>query len=241
MSLNEAFGFRQILLIGSKLHFLPQDCQSIFQGPTSAFARHNWSHLEFWLVDPQNHRIFNGKFAWFLGQSFTRWASHSRKHIMHIIILSLSLSLSISLLLSQSHLFSFSFSFLIFVSLFDDSDSDSLLQISDGESAKWWEFRDKVDNHWLRWGKFDGGSITGLYEFWEFFSHIPCVPVYLGLDLGKFTGNMGSVAIEDWSVSIPYLTGMVHDDYKAPEPLDILGNVRVVLPVGNNVSSLNVS
>jgi hypothetical protein len=52
---------------------------------------------------------------------------------------------------------------------------------------------------------------------------------------------MGSVAIEDWSVSIPYLTGMVHDDYKAPEPLDILGNVRVALKVGNNVSSLDVS
>ena len=63
--------------------------------------------------------------------------------------------------------------------------------------------------------------------------------VHFILNLGEFTGDMGSVAIGDWSVTVLDLTWMVHDDYLALEPLRISG--CDVHGVENDTTSLDVS
>merc|ERR1719408_936030 len=94
----------------------------------------------------------------------------------------------------------------------DDTDSDSLLHVSDSESSEWWELRESLDDHWLGWGKSDDGGITGLDGFGEFLGNLTSYLVHLVLDLSELAGNMGGVAIEDWRVTVHDLTWMVHDD-----------------------------
>ena len=44
----------------------------------------------------------------------------------------------------------------------DDTDSDGLSHISDGESSKWWVLGEGLDAHGLGGGHEDDGGITGL-------------------------------------------------------------------------------
>ena len=121
----------------------------------------------------------------------------------------------------------------------DDSNSDGLLHVSDSESTEWWEFGEGLDDHWLGWGHFDDGGISGLDEFWEFFSDLTSSLVHLVFNFGEFTSDMGGVAIEDWSVTVLDLTWMVHDDNLGLEPLGIHGWLS--LGSGSDVTSLDVS
>jgi len=57
-----------------------------------------------------------------------------------------------SLLLGDSSIFLFG--------LLDDTNSDSLLHVSDGESSEWWEGSESFDNHWLGWGHSDDTGIS---------------------------------------------------------------------------------
>ena len=85
----------------------------------------------------------------------------------------------------------------------------------------------------------DRGGITRLDELWEFFSDQTGQRVHFILNLGEFTGDMGSVAIEDWSVTVHDLTWMVHYDKLVLEPLSI--SECDVLSVGSVLTSLDVS
>ena len=58
------------------------------------------------------------------------------------------------------------------------------------------------------------------------------------MDLGEFAGDVGGVAIEDGSVAVFDLSGVVHDDDLGDERLDFFG--RVVLGVTADVASLDV-
>ena len=54
----------------------------------------------------------------------------------------------------------------------------------------------------------------------------------------ELAGNMGSVAIQDWGVSVLDLSGVVHDDDLGEEGLDL--SWGIVLGVSSNVSSLDI-
>jgi hypothetical protein len=120
----------------------------------------------------------------------------------------------------------------------NDSDGDSLLHVSDGESSKRWELSESFDDHWLGWGHLDNGGITRLDEFWELFGNLTGSLVHLVFDLGELACDMACVAIEDWSVSVHDLTWMVHDDDLGLEVIGI--EAWDVLGVGGNVASLDV-
>jgi len=144
----------------------------------------------------------------------------------------------ISSLLLSSLLF-FTLGSLLLDGFLDDTDSNGLLHVSDGESSEWWELREGLDDHWLGWGKLDDGSISRLDEFGELFSDLTSSLVHLVLDLGELAGNMASVAIKDWRVTVHDLTWMVHDDNLSLEELGVHG--WDVLGIRGDVSSLDVS
>ena len=54
----------------------------------------------------------------------------------------------------------------------------------------------------------------------------------------ELAGNVGSVAIQDWGVSVLDLSGVVHDDDLGEEVLDFSGGVR--LDVTADIASLDV-
>jgi len=126
----------------------------------------------------------------------------------------------------------------LLLDLLDDTDGDGLFHVSDGESTKWWETGEWLDNHWFGWGHSDDTGITRFDGFWEFLSDGTSSLVHLVLDLGELAGNMASVAIEDWSVTVHDLTWMVHDDNLSLEELGV--HSWLSLGVGGDVSSLDI-
>ena len=72
----------------------------------------------------------------------------------------------------------------------DYTDGYGLLHVSDGESSKWWELVERLNDHWLGWDHSDDGGISGFDEFWELFSDLTSSLVHLVLDLGELASNM---------------------------------------------------
>jgi len=120
----------------------------------------------------------------------------------------------------------------------DDTNSDGLSHVSDGESSKWWVLREGLDAHRLGGGHEDDGGITGLDLLGEVFHLLTGSSIDLLLEFGELAGDVGSVAIEDWGVAVSDLTRVVHDDDLSGEGLGLLGGV--VLGVGCDVSSSDV-
>jgi hypothetical protein len=122
---------------------------------------------------------------------------------------------------------------------FDDTDSDSLLHVSDGESTERGEVGEGLDNHGFLGDEVNHSGITGLDEFGLIFGGLTGTFVNLAADLGEFAGDVASVAIEDWCVSVLDLTGVVHDNNLGVEDFSVEGGG--LLGVGGDVSSLDVS
>jgi len=120
----------------------------------------------------------------------------------------------------------------------DDTDSDGLSHISDGESSKWWVLGEGLDAHGLGGGHEDDGGITGLDLLGEVLHLLTGSSIDLFLEFGELAGDVGSVAIEDWGVAVSDLTRVVHDDDLSGEGLGLLGGV--VLGVGGDVASSDV-
>ena len=113
-----------------------------------------------------------------------------------------------------------------------------MLHVSDGESSEWWELREGLDDHGLGWGHLDDGGITRLDGFWELLSDLTSSLVHLVFDFSELAGNMGGMAIKNWSVTVHDLTWMVHNDNLSLEPLGISG--WHVLGVGGDETSLDI-
>ena len=122
--------------------------------------------------------------------------------------------------------------------LLDDTYSDGLSHISDGESSKRSIVLEWLDNHWLLWDELNHGSLLGLDELWLLFKDFTITLVDLGADLGELASNMGSVAIKDWSVSGVDLTWVVKNDDLSKEHFGI--GSWVILGIGGDVTSLDV-
>lgn len=113
-----------------------------------------------------------------------------------------------------------------------------MLHISDGESSEGWVLGEGLDTHWLGWVHNNDGGLILLDELWLSLDGLSGSSVDLVNEGGEFTGDVGSVAIQDWGISSVDLTWVVHDDDLGLEGFGFLG--WVFLGVGGDVSSSDI-
>ena len=98
------------------------------------------------------------------------------------------------------------------VNRLDDSYSNGLLHVTDGETTQWWVLLEGLHTHRLGWGQLDDGSITRLDGLGVVLKLLATTTIDLLLELVEFAGNVSSVAIQHWCVSSMDLSWMVQDD-----------------------------
>lgn len=119
----------------------------------------------------------------------------------------------------------------------DDTDSDSLSHVTDSETSEWWVVSESLNTHWLGGNHLDNGGVTRLDELGAGFGGFTSTAIDLLQKLSKLASNVGSVAIQDWSVTSTDLTWVVEDDDLGVEGLGTLW--RVVLGVTGDVTTTN--
>jgi len=120
----------------------------------------------------------------------------------------------------------------------DDTDSNGLAHVTDSETTEWWVVGEGLNAHWLGWHHLNDGSITRLDELGGSLSGLASSAIDLLEELGELAGNVGSVAIENWSVTSTDLTRVVKDDDLGVEGLGTLW--WIVLGVTGNVTTTNL-
>jgi len=120
----------------------------------------------------------------------------------------------------------------------DDTDGNGLSHIADSEASKWWVVGESLNAHWLGRNHLNNSSITGLDELRGVFDRLSGSAIDLGEELRELAGNMGSVAIKNWSVSSTDLARVVEDDDLGVEGLSTLGGV--VLRVTGDVATTDL-
>jgi hypothetical protein len=120
----------------------------------------------------------------------------------------------------------------------DDTDSDSLTHVTDGETTKRRVVSEGLNAHGLGGNHLDDGSVTRLDELGVGLGGLTGTAIDLLEELRELAGNVGSVAIEDWCVTGTDLTGVVEDDDLGVEGLSTLGGV--VLGVTGNVATTDL-
>merc|ERR1719309_358670 len=120
----------------------------------------------------------------------------------------------------------------------DDTDSNSLPHVPDGEPSKRRVVGEGLHAHGLAGEQLHDGSVSGLDELGRVLSGLASTPVNLLKDLGELASNVGGVAVEHWGVAVGHLAGVVQHDDLGGE----VGNAGggLVLGVGGDVASLDV-
>ena len=119
--------------------------------------------------------------------------------------------------------------------LLDDTDSDGLTHVTDGEAPKRGVLGESLHAHGLGGNHLDDGGITGLDELRVVFNGLAGTAVDLLLELSELAGDVGSVAIEDGRVTSADLAGVVENDDLGIEGGGTLRGV--VLGVTGNVAT----
>jgi hypothetical protein len=114
---------------------------------------------------------------------------------------------------------------ILLVNDLDDTDSHGLFHVSDGESAEGWVFGEHFHAHGLLGDQLDHGGITTLDEFGFLLNDFASSSVVLGLDFGKFAGNVGGVAIQHWGVTVGDLSRVVDNDDLGDEEVSFTSGV----------------
>jgi len=117
----------------------------------------------------------------------------------------------------------------------DDTDSNSLSHVANGETSKRWVISEGLNTHGLGWNHLDDGSITRLDELGGVLNGFTGTTIDLLQELTELASNVGSVAIKDWSVTSTDLTRVVKDDNLGVEGLSSLR--WVVLGVTGDVTT----
>merc|ERR1712200_245982 len=89
----------------------------------------------------------------------------------------------------------------------DDTDSNSLPHVPDGEPSKGRVVGEGLHAHGLAGEQLHDGSVSGLDELGRILSGLAGTPVNLLKDLGELAGNVGGVAVEHWRVAVGHLAG----------------------------------
>jgi len=120
----------------------------------------------------------------------------------------------------------------------DDTDSDGLSHVTDGETSKWGEVGESLNAHGLGWVQFNDASITRLDELGVGLGGLTGTTIDLLLDFVELAGNVSGVTIQDWRVTVADLSRVVkHDDLGSE--VGAAGS-WLVLGVGGDVSTLDV-
>jgi hypothetical protein len=120
----------------------------------------------------------------------------------------------------------------------DDTDSDGLTHVTDSETTKRRILGESLNAHRLGGNHLDDGSITRLDELGVVLDRLAGTAVNLLEELRELASNVGSVAIQHWSVTSTDLTGVVEDDDLSVERLGTLGGI--VLGVTGNVTTTDL-
>jgi len=121
------------------------------------------------------------------------------------------------------------------LNLLDDTDSDGLTHVTDGETTKRRVVGESLNAHGLGGNHLDDGGVTRLDELGGSLDGLAGTAVDLFQELGELASNVGGVAVEDGGVASTDLTGVVEDD-----DLSIEGSGAkrgVVLGVTRNVAT----
>lgn len=120
----------------------------------------------------------------------------------------------------------------------DDTDSDGLTHVTDGETAERGVLGEGLNAHGLGGNHLDDGSVTRLDELGVVLNRLTGTAVDLLKELGELASNVGSVAVKNGRVAGADLTRVVEDDDLS---LERRGAHRgVVLGVTGNVTTANV-
>ena len=87
----------------------------------------------------------------------------------------------------------------------DDTDSNGLPHVPDGEPSKGRELGEGLDAHGLAGEQLDNGSVSGLDELGGVLGGLASTPVNLLHDLGELASNVSGVAVEHWGVAVGHL------------------------------------
>jgi hypothetical protein len=119
----------------------------------------------------------------------------------------------------------------------DDTNSNSLSHVTDSKTSERWVVGESLDAHWLGGNHLDDSGITRLDELGGRFGGFTGTAIDLLQELSKLAGNVGSVAIQNRSITSTDLAGVVKDDDLGVERLGTLW--RVVLGVTSDVTTAN--
>jgi len=120
----------------------------------------------------------------------------------------------------------------------DDTDSDGLTHVTDSETTERGVLSESFNAHGLGRHHLDNSGITGLDELGAGLGGLTSSAIDLLEELRELAGNVGSVAIQDGSVTSTDLAGVVKDDDLGVEGLGTLGGV--VLGVTSDVTTTNL-
>jgi hypothetical protein len=118
---------------------------------------------------------------------------------------------------------------------FDDTDSDGLSHITDGETAERWIVSEGLNAHGLGRNHLDDSSVTRLDEFGGVFDGLASSAIDLLEELGELASNVGGMAVKNRSIASADLTRVVENDDLGVEGVGTLW--WVVLGVTGNVTT----
>ena len=117
----------------------------------------------------------------------------------------------------------------------DDTDSDRLPHVTDGEATKRGVLSERLDAHGLRGNELDDGGITRLDKLGRLLDRFTRSTIDLLQKLRELARDMRSMAIEHGRIASANLTGVVKDNDLGIERGSLFG--RVVLRVRGNVTA----
>ena len=120
----------------------------------------------------------------------------------------------------------------------DDTDSDGLAHVTDSETTERGVVGEGLNTHGLGGNHLDDGGITGLDELGRVLNGLTSTAVDLLKKLRELASNVGSVAVQNRSVTSADLTGVVQDDDLGVEGGSAHGGV--VLGVTGNVTTADL-
>ena len=113
-----------------------------------------------------------------------------------------------------------------------------LSHITHGETSQRRVVSEGLNAHGLRGNHLDDSRITGLDEFGLVLNRFTGTAINLLDQLGELAGNVGGMAIQDWSITCTNLAGVVEDNDLGIEGLGSLGGI--VLGVTGDVATADL-
>ena len=124
------------------------------------------------------------------------------------------------------------------VDALDDTDSNGLPHVTDGETTKRGVLVVRLHAHGLAGHELGNASIARLDELGARLDRLTSSAIDLLDELGELASNVGGVAVKHRGVASTNLTGVVEDDNLGVERCSLLGGV--VLGVGSDVTTTDI-